>query len=312
SYTTEAKEIGGLMWTLDGRCDVRSHASGKDRYLLSFMLVANHDRPSKFAWTAEGIIQIEGYFYAYGVVLLDSSDPTYSSKSIDEKGEPINPYSENPYPINKQFTFALDNNHRKGLTGCVCVIMDRRSAEERNEDRNWKYNGIYVKTRIHLTKITGVRRKPHFDFSSASMLSDVTLVVEDKELHVNKQYLSSISTVFRRMFDDSSSGANNRYPLEEVNYQDCVEFLRWIYPSSIKNFEEDGISRMLALAKKFNVPFIIDQIADFLHGTRDIFLALKIILHFGYEKSSCREPTLASRLGMSNERLSLEKSNQCV
>ncbi|GMR34794.1 hypothetical protein PMAYCL1PPCAC_04989, partial [Pristionchus mayeri] len=31
------------------------------------------------------------------------------------------------------------------------------------------------------------------------------------------------------------------------------EFLRWIYPASVRNYEEDGMSRVVALAKKVNV-----------------------------------------------------------
>ncbi|GMR55516.1 hypothetical protein PMAYCL1PPCAC_25711, partial [Pristionchus mayeri] len=61
------------------------------------------------------------------------------------------------------------------------------------------------------------------------------------------------------MFDDLSAGTNNQYAITGVKYQDCVELLRWIYPSSIKHFEEDGISRILALAKKFNLLLAIDD-----------------------------------------------------
>ncbi|GMR55513.1 hypothetical protein PMAYCL1PPCAC_25708, partial [Pristionchus mayeri] len=212
--------------------------------------------------------------------------PTYSSELLDGSGEHIDPYSTESYPIKKQFTFSLDHNNRKGLASCICVLTDDRSQEERNEDRNWKYPGIFVKTKIHLTKVAGVRRNAQFDFTSPSTLSDATLIVEEKELHVNKQYLSNISIVFCRMFNEASPETDNRFVLKGVKYQDFLEFLRWIYPSPVKNFEEDGISRMIVLAKRFNVPFIIDEIAAVLNpisSSGDRFLGFRMILHFGFD-----------------------------
>ncbi|GMR55030.1 hypothetical protein PMAYCL1PPCAC_25225, partial [Pristionchus mayeri] len=88
--------------------------------------------------------------------------------------------------------------------------------------------------------------------------------------------------MFCSMFNDNSSGNHNRYELKGVKYQECVEFLQWIYPSSVKKFDEDGLSRMVALAMRFNVPFVIDQITSFLRSS-DGFLGLLIILFFGYD-----------------------------
>ncbi|GMR55521.1 hypothetical protein PMAYCL1PPCAC_25716, partial [Pristionchus mayeri] len=212
--------------------------------------------------------------------------PTYSSELLDETGEKIDPYIMDPYPIKKQFTFALDNNNRRGATGCVCVLTDDRSQEERNEDRHWKYPGMFVKTKIHLTKVTGVRRNALFDHTSPSMLSDTTLIVEEKKLHVNKQYLSNISTVFSRMFNEASPECNNRYVLNGVKYQDCLEFPRWIYPSPIKNFEERDFSCTFFQKTECLFQFIIDQIAAALNpisSCGDRFLGLRMILHFGFD-----------------------------
>ncbi|GMR54729.1 hypothetical protein PMAYCL1PPCAC_24924, partial [Pristionchus mayeri] len=274
--STEANWIGGLLWVVDARCDIHPHADGKERYLLSFMLVVNDDRPSIFDWKAEGIMEIEPIFHAKGICLMDESDVTYSTMSLDKDRKRINYDSANPYPIKKQFTFALDNNNRKGLTSCVCVIMN----EQRN---NWNYPGICLKTRIHLTKVTGRGARSHCDFTTLLPMSDVTLIVEEKEIHVGKQYLSSISTVFRTMFDENSSDVPNRIVLNGVKYQDCIEFLRWIYPSHVKNLEEDALSRVAALAKRFNVIFVIDQIARFLRCSADEYAySLKMVLHFGY------------------------------
>ncbi|GMR30842.1 hypothetical protein PMAYCL1PPCAC_01037 [Pristionchus mayeri] len=286
SESTKANDIGGLLWALNAKCEVRPNPNGKTRYFVSLMLVANEDRPSKFDWTAEGIVEIEAVFLAKGVVLMDQSDPSYDLKAVDENRVPINPYSTDPYPVKKQFTFALDSNCRKRVPRCICVVKPKRRSYEDEWGGHYEFS---VKTRIHLTKVTGVRQRSHFDFAALNPLSDAVLIVEDQELHVNKQYLSSLSTVFRTMFDDKST--EDRFILKKVKYQDCVEFLRWIYPSSVKNFEEEGMSRMLAMAKRFNVPFVIAEIASVVGKTR--FLPLIIVIHFGYEASKTIDTTCA-------------------
>ncbi|GMR54679.1 hypothetical protein PMAYCL1PPCAC_24874, partial [Pristionchus mayeri] len=105
---------------------------------------------------------------------------------------------------------------------------------------------------------------------------------EGKEFHVCREYLSTISPVFRSMFE-KSTGMGNSIELKAVKYQDCLEFLRWMYPSSVKNFEEGEMSRVIAMAKRFNVLFVIDQIATVLRSSGRCFLALKMILHFGFD-----------------------------
>ncbi|GMR55028.1 hypothetical protein PMAYCL1PPCAC_25223, partial [Pristionchus mayeri] len=231
-------------------------------------------------------MEIEANFLSENVVLMDQSDPTYSTELIDDKGVQKNPCSINPYPIRKQFAFALDSDNRKGFSPIICVMKRKRSEdgsdEEDDENEYWDAPEIFVKTRIYLTKVTGVRTNAHYDFIAPFSSSDATLIVEGKELHVHKEYLSNISTVFRSMFTDNSSGIRNRFELQGVTYQDCIEFLRWVYPPFVKNFEENGMSRMVAFAKKFNVPCIIDQITNFLQNV-ECFLGLKIILYFGYD-----------------------------
>ncbi|GMR35408.1 hypothetical protein PMAYCL1PPCAC_05603, partial [Pristionchus mayeri] len=278
-HWNRAIAIGGLMWSVDAKCDVLEDADGEERHLLSLKLIVNQDRPSKFDWTAEGIMEIEATFDAKGgITLMDQSDPTYSTELVNDKGNPINPFSMNPFPIRKKFTFALDSNNRMGMTPVICVIK-RDEDIDNGEEEDPK---MFVKTRIYLTKVTGVRKTSQFDFTSAVASSDTILIVEEKELHVHKQYLSAISTVFRTMFEDGSSGIGNRYELKGVKYRDFVEFLRWIYPPFVKNFDEGCMSRMAAFAKKFNVPFVFAQIGYFLHNIH-CFDGLKMVLYFGYD-----------------------------
>ncbi|GMR55037.1 hypothetical protein PMAYCL1PPCAC_25232, partial [Pristionchus mayeri] len=267
--------IGGLLWVLDARCDIHRHADGENRYLLSFMLVVNEDQRTIFDWKAEGIIEIEPIFRAKGIVLMDESDPTYSTMVLDKSGKRINYDSENPYPIKKQFTFALDNNNRKGLTSCVCLIMNKQGSD-------WRYPGMCLKTRIHLTKVTGKSQEIHVSKQVRLRNKGICCLTVIRHFFI-LQYLSTVSTVFRTLFDDNSSDTANRLVLNDVKYQDCIEFLRWIYPSDVKNLEEDSLSRVVALAKRFNVIFVINQIARFLRlSPEEYAYSLQMVLHFGY------------------------------
>ncbi|GMR55020.1 hypothetical protein PMAYCL1PPCAC_25215 [Pristionchus mayeri] len=254
---------------------------------FSFHYSPIEDRPSMFEWTAEGIMEVEAIFLSNEFALMNDSHPTNTSELVDEKGNRVNPCSTNPYPIKKRFAFSLDSTNRKGMTSSLCAIKNTGHAYYDSDDEDYAehYDQMELKLtgkiRIYLTKVTRVRENSSFDFTSHLSTSDAILVVEGKEIHVHREYLSNMSNVLRRMFENSSA-MFYRCEVEGVTYQDMVEFLRWIYPSPSKNFEEGAMSRMVALAKKFNVLFIIDQIASFLRRTR-CFVGLKVVLHFGYD-----------------------------
>ncbi|GMR55031.1 hypothetical protein PMAYCL1PPCAC_25226 [Pristionchus mayeri] len=154
-HSTVANDIGGLLWGVDAKLETYYNDEGSKRYLLSMRLVANEDRPSKFKWKAEGVMEVEVTFLAKGVVLMDQSDPTYCTELVDSKGERINSQETNPYPVKKQLSFAVDSNNRKSMSPVVCVMIN-----ELDDEDDWEEDmdeGIFVKTQIRLTKVTGVR-----------------------------------------------------------------------------------------------------------------------------------------------------------
>lgn len=68
-------------------------------------------------------------------------------------------------------------------------------------------------------------------FEEKDELSDVTLVVEDKRLHVHKTFLALHSTVFRKMFfSDFKEKESKEVCLPGKNYTAMVSFLTHIYP----------------------------------------------------------------------------------
>ncbi|GMT01648.1 hypothetical protein PENTCL1PPCAC_23822, partial [Pristionchus entomophagus] len=118
----------------------------------------------------------------------------------------------------------------------------------------------------------------------SSSLSDVTLIIGEKRLYVNKQYLSIISNGFRAMFDEEPSGTKNEFKLEGVEYQEAIELLNWIYPSFTKNFDEDHIvARLVEMANRFDIKSINDQIENYLRREPAYaHFALRMVLHFAH------------------------------
>ncbi|GMT01074.1 hypothetical protein PENTCL1PPCAC_23248, partial [Pristionchus entomophagus] len=163
-------DIGGLLWSLDGKCETvdRCHNS------LSFGLIANNDRPSGINWSVEGVVEIK--------LTIPGHEKCFSSV--------------------KKFEFALDNETRKGWTDGFVVHAHAH---------------YLVLARICLSKISGVREIPQFDFTVPSPLSDATLIVGENRLYVNKQYLSIVSNDFRARFDKYSSGMKNEFVLERIS-----------------------------------------------------------------------------------------------
>ena len=68
-------------------------------------------------------------------------------------------------------------------------------------------------------------------FSHKTWKSDLTFVIEEKELYVSKVILATLSPVFDRMF---SSGfrekTTDRMALPDKEYESFLEFLYCIYP----------------------------------------------------------------------------------
>ena len=68
-------------------------------------------------------------------------------------------------------------------------------------------------------------------FNHKSWKSDLTVVVEGKELYVSKVILASLSPVFDRMFgSEFKEKTTNRLTLPDKGYESFLEFVCCIYP----------------------------------------------------------------------------------
>ncbi|XP_048258804.1 BTB and MATH domain-containing protein 36-like [Haliotis rufescens] len=89
-------------------------------------------------------------------------------------------------------------------------------------------------------------------FSEACLTSDVALVVEGKKLHVNKTVLSLASPVFEKMFfGEFKEKTLLEVPLPGKTYDDMVQLLLCIYPSTTNPITADNIDALLPLAEEY-------------------------------------------------------------
>ncbi|XP_062574860.1 uncharacterized protein LOC134236698 [Saccostrea cucullata] len=89
--------------------------------------------------------------------------------------------------------------------------------------------------------------------------TDVTLVFEDRKIHVNKAVLSQHSPVFKAMFSGSfKESTSSEIPLVDKKYKDVVEFLRCFYPNKERSITEQNVLQILPLAHEYQSPLITD------------------------------------------------------
>lgn len=90
-------------------------------------------------------------------------------------------------------------------------------------------------------------------------LTDVTLVVEDRKIYVNKDILSEHSPVFNTMF----KGQFKESTAEEIILQgkraaDFVKFLKCFYPNMKDPISGENVLQVLPLAHEYQSPLVAD------------------------------------------------------
>ncbi|XP_062574842.1 uncharacterized protein LOC134236679 [Saccostrea cucullata] len=87
--------------------------------------------------------------------------------------------------------------------------------------------------------------------------TDVTLLVEDKKIHVNKAVLSQHSPVFSAMFSGSfKESTEKEITLGNKNAKDFIAFLRCFYPNMKHAIREQNVLQILPLAHEYQSPLV--------------------------------------------------------
>ncbi|XP_062602768.1 kelch-like protein 15 [Saccostrea cucullata] len=89
-------------------------------------------------------------------------------------------------------------------------------------------------------------------------ITDITLVVEDKEIHTAKAILMCASPVFKTMFtSDFKEKTAQKIHFPEKKYDDFALFLLKIFPQEYIELDEDKVIRILPLAREYETQQIV-------------------------------------------------------
>ncbi|XP_060066234.1 BTB and MATH domain-containing protein 38-like [Ylistrum balloti] len=126
------------------------------------------------------------------------------------------------------------------------------------------------------------------DFTQEDELSDVTLLIEGRELHVHRQYLAEWSPVWRRMFLGGFLEQHARQiPLPGKRITEVTELLHCIY-SSQKPISDENVRFLLELAEEYQIDRIKHRCEKFLltqqSNLEALYLAQKFQLRTLYRR----------------------------
>ncbi|XP_052696817.1 uncharacterized protein LOC128175322 [Crassostrea angulata] len=89
--------------------------------------------------------------------------------------------------------------------------------------------------------------------------TDVTLIVEDQKIHVNKAVLSEHSPVFGTMFKSQfKERSAKEITLVDKKAADVVEFLKSFYPNMNHPINSNNVLQVLPLAHEYQSPLVAD------------------------------------------------------
>lgn len=116
-----------------------------------------------------------------------------------------------------------------------CCIFGTRIVDNSSENRDF------------------TNRDGSFDYFEQLMfngdLSDVTLVISGKKMHLHKNILSSVSPIFRAMFVEDKE---NVFNIDDVDEKIMMELLRYVYARKVIGIENIAVELFVA-ADKFGV-----------------------------------------------------------
>ncbi|GMT30659.1 hypothetical protein PFISCL1PPCAC_21956, partial [Pristionchus fissidentatus] len=148
---------------------------------------------------------------------------------------------------------------------------------------------ITILASVWIKRIDCVPERVHFDFSVPNLgMSNIVLRIGERRLHVSKEILSSHSPVFAAMFNGDYDEKNkDEIELKDVEYDEFVELLNLIYPSSTE-FNVVMMTHVLKLADLYGVTSVMNKAVAYLHSTKLVPLPHKLKLADEYRLHKLR------------------------
>ncbi|GMT29615.1 hypothetical protein PFISCL1PPCAC_20912 [Pristionchus fissidentatus] len=142
-----------------------------------------------------------------------------------------------------------------------------------------KDDTVHIEAHITINRTNGgVRKMPLFDFSQPSELTDVCLIIQEKQVHVGKQYLAMCSPVFKTMFfGNYDEKTKTEIELHDVEHAEFLELLHTVYPSQSKVTAEN-VESLLSLADRFEITMVTNMAENFLMKEDSSFTKCQLLV----------------------------------
>ncbi|KAL3890961.1 hypothetical protein ACJMK2_003230 [Sinanodonta woodiana] len=98
------------------------------------------------------------------------------------------------------------------------------------------------------------------DLFKKTELTDITLIVEGKELHFAKYPLIAGSTVFANMIKKE----NSRLVLHGVRYIDMIVFLKCLHPKTLEVITDSNLEHVARIAHRFKQERILHRCEEYI------------------------------------------------
>ncbi|GMT01059.1 hypothetical protein PENTCL1PPCAC_23233 [Pristionchus entomophagus] len=137
-----------------------------------------------------------------------------------------------------------------------------------------KNDTIEIEVEIHVEQEARdrFRKKLAINFLAPSEMFDSELSVGGKKIHVNKQFISMHSSIFKAHF---YGGPNEELKLEDMDAQAFIEFLKMLYRAE-NSVTAANAEDVLFMADRFKTQCLVDHVEKFLFATGDVEVSDRI------------------------------------
>uniref|UniRef100_A0A1I7TDB1 BTB domain-containing protein n=1 Tax=Caenorhabditis tropicalis TaxID=1561998 RepID=A0A1I7TDB1_9PELO len=163
------------------------------------------------------------------------------------------------------------------------------------EEKEYQNGKFEIQVRLKMMRVYGHRKRKIINYSiEHPRFSNGILVIENREIHVNKQILAMHSKFFYALFFGEFNDKEKKITeIRDVSYDEFLIFLDFIHPTGRK-IEEEFVEDLLKLADLFLADRILDYCEEFLIKTETMDMAKKLVWSERYSLSASMNHCLKS------------------
>ncbi|KAK3576257.1 hypothetical protein CHS0354_027058 [Potamilus streckersoni] len=145
------------------------------------------------------------------------------------------------------------------------------------------------------------------DLFRKSKLTDITIVVGEKELHFSKYPLMEASAVLTELIEESED--QSRLQLTDVEYDDLVLFLACLHPKQLLSITDENLERVATLADHFEHVGVLKKCEEYIvqqfEMKRDNKDGMYPCFFFHLRIAECCGLSEAVQIGMSSKKVQM-------